>query len=60
MDMTALDVTEVPEDLVARGEFVEMMGADLSVDDLADHAGTIGYEILNRLGSRLHHHYIND
>ncbi len=60
MDMTALDVTEVPEDLVARGEFVEMMGADLSVDDLADHAGTIGYEILTRLGSRLHRHYVTD
>lgn len=58
MDMTALDVTDIPKSLVARGAYVEMMGADLSIDDLADHAGTIGYELLTRLGSRLHRHYV--
>lgn len=60
MDTSALDVTDLAEGLAQRGGFAEMIGAHITVDDLADHAGTIGYEILTRLGTRLHRHYVND
>jgi alanine racemase len=31
-----------------------VIGADISVDEAASAAGTIGYEILTRLGPRCH------
>ncbi len=58
MDLITLDVSDVPEKLVARGGWVEMMGDRVSVDDLTDRAGTIGYELLSRLGHRVHRVYI--
>ncbi|MBF0391310.1 MAG: alanine racemase, partial [Alphaproteobacteria bacterium] len=54
MDLTIFDITEVPEALAAPGSLVELIGADLTVDDVAEAAGTIGYEILTRLGRRHH------
>lgn len=52
MDMITLDVTDVPEAKARRGAFVELIGARTTVDDIAEQAGTIGYEVLTRLGSR--------
>ena len=37
---------------------VELLGPNQTVDDLADAAGTIGYEILTSLGSRYERRYI--
>ncbi|TPN79480.1 alanine racemase C-terminal domain-containing protein, partial [Mesorhizobium sp. B1-1-5] len=34
------------------------LGPSQSVDDAADHAGTIGYEILSSLGTRFHRRYL--
>jgi alanine racemase len=42
------------------GNFVELMGTHLTVDHVADFAGTIGYEVLTRLGPRFHRRYVND
>jgi alanine racemase len=53
MDLITVDVTEVPEKLAARGAWVEVMGARTTIDDLTDRAGTIGYELLTRLGQRV-------
>ena len=39
---------------VERGDSVELIGAEISVDDLAARAGTIGYEVLTHLGPRSH------
>jgi alanine racemase len=50
MDLIALDVTDVPG--VERGDWAELFGANVAVDDVADRAGTIGYEYLTGLGSR--------
>lgn len=50
MDMIGVDVTdlaEVPESL-------SILNAHQTVDDLANAAGTIGYEILTSLGARYH------
>jgi alanine racemase len=57
MDLITLDVTDVPETLAQRGAWIEVMGARTTVDDLTDRAGTIGYELLTRLGRRIHRIY---
>jgi alanine racemase len=53
MDFITVDVTDVPEGLTRRGGWVEVMGQRVTVDDLTDKAGTIGYELLSRLGPRV-------
>lgn len=58
MDLITVDVTDVPEHLVHRGGFVEVIGDRVTLDDLTDRAGTIGYELLTRLGSRVHRVYV--
>jgi alanine racemase len=57
MDSITLDVTGIPEGRVQPGMEVELLGAHQSVDDVAREAGTIGYEVLTRLGSRFHRVY---
>jgi alanine racemase len=52
MDLVVADVTEVPEGEVKRGDMVRLLGEGISVDDLARASGTVGYEILTRLGRR--------
>jgi alanine racemase len=42
---------------VAPGDTVELLGDHLPVDAVATAAGTIGYEILTRLGRRYHRIY---
>lgn len=53
MDLTTIDVSAVPPELVTRGAFVAMMGDLTTVDTLATKAGTISYEILTRIGPRV-------
>jgi alanine racemase len=50
MDMITVDLTDLPEP--APGTLVEVLGENARVDDLAEAAGTIGYEILTALGAR--------
>jgi alanine racemase len=57
MDLITVDVTDVPERLAVRGSWVEVLGARTTIDDLTDRAGTIGYELLTRLGRRVHRVY---
>lgn len=52
MDLTVVDVTDAP--MVERGDSVELIGAEISIDDIAERAGTIGYEVLTHLGPRSH------
>jgi alanine racemase len=52
MDLLALDVTDLPEDVPRRGDFATLLGDDIGVDDLASHASTIAYEVLTSLGRR--------
>ncbi|WP_020653089.1 alanine racemase [Massilia niastensis] len=60
MDSITLDVTGIPEARVAPGQLVELLGARQGVDEVAAQAGTIGYEVLTRLGSRFHRVYRDD
>ncbi|MES2751719.1 MAG: alanine racemase [Pseudomonadota bacterium] len=52
MDMMAIDITDVPPTAIRRGGMVTLIGEGISVDELAHHFGTIGYEVLTSLGKR--------
>ncbi|MFC1455237.1 alanine racemase [Microvirga arabica] len=52
MDLITVDVTDVPEGRVKRGDTVTLIGGELTVDEVGRRAGTIGYEILTNLGAR--------
>ncbi len=45
-----VDVTDLPEGAAMPGEFAELVGEGLTIEDAGFAAGTIGYEILTRLG----------
>jgi alanine racemase len=53
MDLTTIDVTDVPEDALAPGDPVEVFGPNVTVDETARHAGTIAYEMLTSMGPRV-------
>jgi alanine racemase len=55
MDLIAIDVTDI--DAVAPGDWVEMFGSNIPVDEVAGHARTIGYELLTGIGQRVRRHY---
>jgi alanine racemase len=57
MDTITLDVTALPEGTLKPGSLVDLISARHTVDALAAEAGTIGYEILTRLGPRYHRTY---
>lgn len=52
MDLCAFDVTDIPENEISEGDWIELFGPHIRVDDVARAAGTIGYELLTGLGSR--------
>ena len=54
MDMMTVDVTH----LAAVPDHLTLLGPMQNLDQLADTAGTIGYEILTRLGPRLKRRYL--
>jgi alanine racemase len=57
MDLITVDVTDVPEQDVRPGAFVDLIGPRHTIDDAAREAGTIAYEILTALGPRFARHY---
>ena len=60
MDMLALDVSTVPEGAIRRGDMAELIGPNISVDEVGRRAQTIGYEILTSLGRRYMRRYVSD
>src|SRR3979411_2833668 len=52
MDLMAVDVTDLPNNAARRGHMVTLLGEGITVDELAHHFGTIGYEVLTSLGRR--------
>ena len=57
MDLIAVDVTDLPDGAVRRGDFATLIGDGLDVDEVGAQAGTIGYEVLTSLGRRYHRVY---
>ncbi|CAN0599306.1 unnamed protein product, partial [Laminaria digitata] len=58
MDLITFDITALPAGALKPGDDIEMIGDPHTVDDLADEASTIGYEILTSLGQRYARRYI--
>ena len=52
MDLITIDLTDVPEKHANPGQRVELMGDNITIDDIARWADTIPYEVITRLGSR--------
>jgi alanine racemase len=52
MDLMAVDVTDLPPNAARRGHMATLIGEGITVDELAHHFGTIGYEVLTSLGPR--------
>jgi alanine racemase len=60
MDLIAVDVTDLDKSAVRRGHMVTLIGDGITVDELARHFGTIGYEVLTSLGRRFARVYKGD
>jgi alanine racemase len=60
MDVMAVDVTDLEKNAVRRGHMVTLIGDGITVDELAHHFGTIGYEVLTSLGKRYARVYKGD
>lgn len=58
MDMTMIDVTEIPG--VKAGDQVEIFGKQLPVQQVAEWAGTISYEILTGISQRVKRVYTEE
>jgi alanine racemase len=59
MDLIIVDIGEVPDGAVKRGDSVTLIGGELTVDEVGRRAGTISYEILTSLGRRYARAYRN-
>lgn len=57
MDLITIDVTDI-EGEVARGDLATLIGPGLTIEAMGRAAGTIGYEVLTRLGRRFARRYI--
>ena len=57
MDLACVDITDLADGTVHRGDVATFIGESIPVDEVAASAGTIGYEILTRLGPRCHFVY---
>lgn len=60
MDLTTVDITDLPVGAVKPGDFARLTGDGLTLEDAGSGAGTIGYEILTRLGPRFQRLYLED
>ncbi|MEJ0012496.1 MAG: alanine racemase [Bauldia sp.] len=56
MDLMAVDATDIPG--ATRGDWAELFGKQVPVDDVAARAGTVGYEFLTGLGKRYERRYL--
>jgi alanine racemase len=52
MDLMAVDITDLEKNAARRGHLVTLIGEGITVDELAHHFGTVGYEVLTSLGRR--------
>lgn len=58
MDLITVDVTDLPSLAVEPGSQAVLIGPGLTIEDAGYAAGTIGYEVLTRLGRRFSRRYL--
>jgi alanine racemase len=59
MDLTIFDVTDLPHGAISAGDYIELFGHNMALDEVARAAGTIGYELLTALGLRYERRYLD-
>jgi alanine racemase len=60
MDLITVDVTDLPQGAAMPGEFAKLIAGEITIEEAGFAAGTIGYEILTRLGHRFTRLYLDD
>ncbi len=58
MDLITVDITALGDAGPKRGDFVDLIGPTLTIEDVGAASGTIGYEVLTRLSRRFHRRYV--
>lgn len=53
MDLTTIDVTDIPETIAAVGNWVDVFNDHMSLYTMCDDLNTTAYEFLSRLGNRV-------
>ena len=59
MDYITVDITKIAAEKIKTGDFIEIIGDNFTLDDLATVANTVPHEILTRLGTRHRRIYRN-
>lgn len=59
MDSIVIDISAIGDGVLRCGDFVELLGPNQTLDDVARDAGTIPYEILTSMGRRFHRDYLD-
>jgi alanine racemase len=57
MDLTTLDVTALPTGLLRVGDEVDLFGGGIPLEEAAELAGTVNYELIARLSTRVDRRY---
>jgi alanine racemase len=52
MDLTMFDVSHLPRNSIKIGDWVELFGDQITLDNFAEQSGTVSYEILTGIGRR--------
>ena len=58
MDLITVDITDLEETPIERGDCAEIIGPTITIEDIGRASGTIGYEVLTRLSPRFTRIYI--
>ena len=59
MDYTIVDISNFSDNDVKVGDWIELIGNNISLEEVSLRAGTISYEILNSVGNRVKKSYID-
>lgn len=60
MDTMIIDIGNLPDNAIGPGDMVDLINENHTIDDVANNAKTIAYEVLTNLGSRYYREYIGD
>ena len=59
MDYTIIDISSLSDNEIKVGDWIELIGNNISLENLSLKAGTISYEILTNLSSRIERRIVN-
>ena len=59
MDSITIDVTDIPADIMLKAETVALLSNLYSIEDMANDANTVPYEILTGISHRARRRYLD-